>query len=105
MVSRSAASSRAVQPVPRRKCGWCWKPTDRFRSIWDRLRSDRGWRRSWRRSPPTRWRSEERRVGKGVDLGGRRIIKKKKKKKKTKAEKYKNNKKNKKTKNKTKTHT
>src|SRR5260221_13873735 len=28
-------------------------------------------------------RSEERRVGKGVDLGGRRIIKKKKKKKKT----------------------
>src|SRR2546426_4279468 len=27
-----------------------------------------------------RWRSEERRVGKSVDLGGRRIIKKKKKK-------------------------
>src|SRR5690349_23597228 len=28
----------------------------------------------------TEWRSEERRVGKGVDLGGRRIIKKKKEK-------------------------
>src|SRR5574343_1621195 len=41
-----------------------------------------------RKSTPCRsmraplWRSEERRVGKGVDLGGRRIIKKKKKKKK-----------------------
>src|SRR5882724_13030754 len=32
--------------------------------------------------PARLWRSEERRVGKGVDLGGRRIIKKKKKKKK-----------------------
>src|SRR2546430_7486871 len=30
----------------------------------------------------SRWRSEERRVGKSVDLGGRRIIKKKKKAKK-----------------------
>src|SRR5437016_13789380 len=39
--------------------------------------------------PPTRTgaRSEERRVGKSVDLGGRRIIKKKKKKKKQKKKK------------------
>src|SRR6266480_5139138 len=37
-------------------------------------------------------RSEERRVGKGVDLGGRRIIKKKKKKKKKKKEKEKDKK-------------
>src|SRR5215467_14838052 len=36
---------------------------------------------------PWRTRSEERRVGKSVDLGGRRIIKKKKKKKKTKSNK------------------
>src|SRR5712672_4208150 len=43
-------------------------------------------------------RSEERRVGKGVDLGGRRIIKKKKKKKKkdTETEKYKKERKKKK---------
>src|SRR6266487_5459577 len=41
-------------------------------------------------------RSEERRVGKGVDLGGRRIIKKKKKKKKEKDEKEKKKKKKKK---------
>src|SRR6266540_5344071 len=41
-------------------------------------------------------RSEERRVGKGVDLGGRRIIKKKKKKKKKKIKKKKNKKKRKK---------
>jgi len=34
------------------------------------------------------YRSEERRVGKGVDLGGRRIIKKKKKKRKQKIMRY-----------------
>src|SRR2546430_16119141 len=39
-------------------------------------------------------RSEERRVGKSVDLGGRRIIKKKKKKKKTKVNKLKKKKRN-----------
>src|SRR6266487_6554955 len=48
------------------------------------------WPRSYCWLPPflgdrrTRPRSEERRVGKSVDLGGRRIIKKKKKKKGTK---------------------
>src|SRR5262249_60840305 len=36
-------------------------------------------RRTHRRSDRSRSRSEERRVGKSVDLGGRRIIKKKKK--------------------------
>src|SRR6266487_7111844 len=41
-------------------------------------------------------RSEERRVGKSVDLGGRRIIKKKKKKTKKKKDKKKKRKKNKK---------
>src|SRR5215211_8935529 len=44
----------------------------------------------------SRLRSEERRVGKSVDLGGRRIIKKKKKKKKKKKEKKKKKKKKKK---------
>src|SRR5215204_7066395 len=45
----------------------------------------------------TRWpRSEERRVGKSVDLGGRRIIKKKKKKKNRKEEQKKKTKKKKK---------
>src|SRR2546429_6022176 len=44
-----------------------------------RIRSVVSWRPS-HRDPTTKSRSEERRVGKGVDLGGRRIIKKKKKK-------------------------
>src|SRR5215217_8555169 len=52
-------------------------------------------RRAASRSSPCRTarRSEERRVGKGVDLGGRRIIKKKKKNKKKKKEKTNVNKK------------
>src|SRR5215211_8769661 len=41
------------------------------------------WSATWTRSSPTT-RSEERREGKSVDLGGRRIIKKKKKKNKIK---------------------
>src|SRR2546430_12604852 len=41
-------------------------------------RSDAGARRGAPRSYGRKSRSEERRVGKGVDLGGRRIIKKKK---------------------------
>src|SRR5215217_8361618 len=48
-----------------------------------RGRRGRGARVGRARASPRR-RSEERRVGKSVDLGGRRIIKKKKKKKKTK---------------------
>src|SRR2546425_12188538 len=42
-------------------------------------RSDREWERRRARRQQIRFRSEERRVGKSVDLGGRRIIKKKKK--------------------------
>src|SRR6266704_4517792 len=54
--------------------------------------SARGQRPPCHPSRRARGRSEERRVGKGVDLGGRRIIKKKKKKrKKKKSIKNKNN--------------
>src|SRR5215467_15206831 len=59
-------------PISRRRCGpWARKAT-------------------CLRSSPFSMRSEERRVGKSVDLGGRRIIKKKKKKTKKKNTKYNN---------------
>src|SRR5687768_18603798 len=59
------------------RCSRDWSSDVCSSDLWDRG----GWRHRacwrWRRQ-----RSEERRVGKSVDLGGRRIIKKKKKRKK-----------------------
>src|SRR6267142_5192338 len=84
MASRSSSISRArrsrTPPTqPRRCCVWAARITHatmRCGSKQQARRDPGRWRTASRRL-----RSEERREGKSVDLGGRRIIKKKKKKK------------------------
>ena len=54
MASRSAATSKAAPPAPRRARGSCSRPTARSRSMSAPPRSGRVSRRCSRRSPPTR---------------------------------------------------